>query len=146
MTVKEVLDMKDRRLITVDPSTNIVEAMSKLIENKVSCLPVMEESTRLIGMISDKDIFKAVYENQSGFTRHTVGELMTTELIVGVPEDKISYIASIMTNNRIRHIPILVDDEMIGLISVGDVAKCQMSNMEVENRYLKQYIDGGYPG
>ena len=71
---------------------------------------------------------------------------MTTELIVGIEDDLVDYIATLMTNNRIRHIPIMRGASMIGLVSVGDVVKARLSDMAVENRYLKQYIRGDYPG
>jgi len=70
---------------------------------------------------------------------------MTSELLVGLPTDEISYIAAIMTNNRIRHIPIMDGKNLIGLLSVGDIVKTLMANIETENRYLRQYIDGTYP-
>ena len=75
----------------------------------------------------------------------TVTDIMTSNIIVGVETDELTYIAGLMTNNRIRHVPVVKADKLIGLISIGDVVKAQMSDMEVENRYLKQYIDGSYP-
>jgi len=63
-----------------------------------------------------------------------------------VPDDEVSYIAGVMTNNRIRHVPIVENKQLAGLVSVGDVVKTQMENIQIENRYLKQYIDGSYPG
>ena len=123
MKVKEVLENKQREIITVEASTGILTAMELLIKNKISCLPVLGESGRLVGIVSDKDIFKAIYENQDSFRSFTVGDLMTTDLIVGVADDDIDYIGGVMTNNRIRHIPIVEKDKLVGLVSVGDVVK-----------------------
>lgn len=105
----------------------------------------MDENDKLIGIISDKDIFAAVYENQDTFTTLKVSDLMSSDLIVGIEDDDINYIAGIMTKNRIRHIPIMEKDKLLGLISIGDIVKAQMEDMEIENRYLKLYIDGTYP-
>ena len=80
------------------------------------------------------------------FLECVVSEIMTSDLIIGLESDEIDYIAAIMTKNRIRHIPIVDSDRLVGLVSVGDVVKSRLEHIEIENRYLKQYIDGTYPG
>ncbi len=146
MLVREVLEKKGREVIAVRPATRLVEAMRILIDHKISCLVILDEAQQLVGIVSDKDIFKAIYHGLDDFQKHTVGELMTTELIVGLSEDDINYISGLMTENRIRHVPIVEREKLVGLISIGDVVKSQMKDMEIENRYLKAYIDGNYPG
>jgi CBS domain-containing protein len=146
MRVADLLRTKERDLITVAPSATIPEAMELLISNKVSCLPVLgEEDGLLVGIISDKDIFRRVHQDYRSFRDTCVKDLMTTELIVGLLEDEISYIAGIMTTNRIRHVPIVDGERLVGLVSVGDIVKTQMEDARIENRYLWQYINGTYP-
>ncbi len=146
MLVKEVLKSKTGDLRTVSSPTPVVDAMKILIENKIGCLPVVDKTGQLQGIISDKDIFRSVYDNHDGFASKTVADLMTTDVIIGVPDDDMHYIAGLMTKNYIRHIPIMEDRKMIGLISSGDVVKAQMKHIEIENRYLKMYIDGTHLG
>lgn len=145
MIVKDLLRQKDRRLITTTVDTPIESAMALLIDNKISCLPVLN-GDRLIGIVSDKDIFRTVYKSKERYRDHTVADMMTTDLIVGVPDDTVGYIAGLMTQNRIRHIPILDGETLIGLLSVGDIVKTQMEDIRIENRYLKDFIQGTYPG
>ncbi len=145
MLVKDLIGANPKKLITVNESTEIVEAMRLLIENHISSLLITDSDNTLKGIISDKDIFSVCYEKQCDFTEMTVTDIMTSNIIVGVETDELTYIAGLMTNNRIRHVPVVKADKLIGLISIGDVVKAQMSDMEVENRYLKQYIDGSYP-
>lgn len=145
MIVRDLLQSKQRDAITCAPSTTIIEAMELLINNRISCLPVLNEKDELVGILSDKDIFRCVHEDCDGFTDLTVGEIMTTEVIVGLETDDIGYIAGIMTNNRIRHVPIVENARLIGLLSTGDIVKTQMTHMYIENRYLWQYINGTYP-
>ncbi|MDX9857334.1 MAG: CBS domain-containing protein [candidate division Zixibacteria bacterium] len=145
MLVKDLLRQKDRRLITTTAETPVETAMGLLLENRISCLPVLRDD-RLIGIVSDKDIFRIVYETKERYRDHTVADLMTTDLIVGVPDDTVGYIAGLMTQNRIRHIPILEGESLIGLLSVGDIVKTQMEDIRIENRYLKDFIQGTYPG
>ena len=145
MLVKEILKSKERAVVTARPSTAVPEAMELLISNGISCLPVVNDDDELVGIISDKDIFKKAHRDPQGFTKTTVNDLMTADLIVGLADDEISYIAGVMTNNRIRHVPIVEDRKLMGLVSVGDIVKTQMEHMEIENRYLRSYIDGSYP-
>ena len=145
MLVKDLLRQKDRRLVTTTAATSLETAMGLLIDNRISCLPVLDNH-RLIGIVSDKDIFRVVYETKERYRNHKVADFMTTDLIVGVPEDTIGYIAGLMTQNRIRHIPILEGETLVGLLSVGDIVKTQMEDIRIENRYLKDYILGTYPG
>ena len=144
MNVKQLLEQKPSRLITASPDTGLVNAMELLIKNRISCLPVIDKD-QLVGILSDKDIFRAVYDKRSDFESLSVGSAMTSELIVGVADDTVDYIANVMTENRIRHVPIVDGPRLVGLISIGDVVKHQMSSIEVENRYLRTYIEGGYP-
>lgn len=147
MKVREILKTKAQsEVTTIAPDTSLGTAMSILIEKKISCLPVLGEDKSLKGIVSDKDIFRCVHEHPSDFRSRTAASVMTTELIVGVEDDLVDYVATLMTNNRIRHIPIMRGTSMIGLVSVGDVVKARLSDMAVENRYLKQYILGDYPG
>ncbi|NOY88950.1 MAG: CBS domain-containing protein [FCB group bacterium] len=145
MLVKEFMKLRPKNLITTNKDTNILKAMNLLIEKRISCLPIIDENNKLIGILSDKDIFRAVHNNHDSFIDLKVKDLMTKELIVGIKDDDINYIAGIMTKNRIRHVPIIEEDKLIGLVSIGDVVKIQMKDMEIENRYLKLYIDGSYP-
>jgi CBS domain-containing protein len=71
---------------------------------------------------------------------------MTTDLLVGLAEDEIDYIGGVMTENKVRHIPIVEKDQLVGLISLGDVVKAEIKRMQIENRYLKLYMEGNYPG
>ncbi len=146
MRVRDLLQASPKQIITGFPAMPIRKAMALLVEHKISCLPVLNDDNQLVGIISDKDIFHALYEKMSGIETLTVGVLMATELIVGVEDDEIGYIAAIMTNNRIRHVPIVDGTRLIGLLSIGDIVKTQMSHIEIENRYLWQYINGNYPG
>ena len=146
MQVKDILQGKRRGVVTTTVETRIEEAMGILLEHKISCLPVLDKNNQLIGIVSDKDIFRKVHADPEEFREIPIGDIMTTNLIIGVPDDDTRYIAGLMTENRIRHIPILDGNQLQGLISVGDIVKTQMDDIKIENRYLKQYIEGTYPG
>jgi len=142
MLVKTLLESKTRELVTAAPATPVDKAMDLLICNNIGCLPVVETSGKLIGIISDKDIFRKIHETKGNYHDLTVGDMMTSDLIVGLPDDDIDYIAGVMDNNWIRHIPIVEGDHLVGLVSIGDVIKAQTTRHEIENRYLKLYMSG----
>jgi len=145
MLVKRLLKKKDREVITTAADTDVTEAMRLLIDNRISCLPVLKENGILEGIVSDKDIFKLIFEHRTDYRKFKVRDVMSTELLVGLVDDDVNYVAGLMTENRVRHIPIVQRDKLVGLVSQSDVVKAQMKRMAVENRYLKLYINGDYP-
>ncbi|MFZ5981643.1 MAG: cyclic nucleotide-binding/CBS domain-containing protein [Candidatus Zixiibacteriota bacterium] len=142
MLISTILKNKQREIITAKPATTIEEAMELLISHKISCLPVLSEKQELVGIISDKDIFKKIHETRGNYHSLKVEDVMSTNLIVGVPEDNVEYIAGIMDKNWIRHIPILDGKKMIGLVSEGDIIQTITEHREIENRYLTMYLEG----
>ncbi len=146
MLVRELLSTTPRKIITIGPSTDVRTAMDMLIKNKIGCLPVLDDSGNLVGILDDQDIFRAIYENQDGFEKYTAKDLMTSDLIIGMPDDDLNYIAGLMTKNNIRYIPIMENKKMVGLVSPGDVVKAQLNNIEIENRYLRMYMEGTHLG
>lgn len=146
MKVRDFMQNNPRQVITARENTPIPAAMSLLLQNRISCLPVLDDRAELAGIISDKDIFRAAFDDPKGFTDLSVKQLMTTNLLVGLADDDLDYIAGVMTNNRIRHVPIVENKRLIGLLSVGDIVKSQLKNVQIENRYLWKYINDEYPG
>lgn len=146
MKVADFMRDNPRKTITARADTNIHEAMALLLDNRISCLPVVNDQGELLGIISDKDIFRDAYQNPETFTQSVVGDLMTTDLIVGLAGDDFDYIGGMMTKNRIRHVPIVDNKRLTGLLSLGDIVKSHLSSIKIENRYLKMYIEDTYPG
>ncbi|MCX6834888.1 MAG: CBS domain-containing protein [candidate division Zixibacteria bacterium] len=146
MKVRDFMRNNPRQVITARENTSIPATMSLLLHNRISCLPILDDQAELVGIISDKDIFRAAYEDPHGFVDLSVKQLMTTNLLVGLADDDLDYIAGVMTNNRIRHVPIVENKRLIGLLSVGDIVKSQLKNIQIENRYLWKYISDEYPG
>ena len=146
MKVADFMKDRTRQIITTKADTKVRDAMALLIDSKISCLPVVSDRNELQGIISDKDIFRAAFENPTDFTKSEVRDLMSTDLIVGLADDDFDYIAGLMTKNRIRHVPIVENKLLVGLLSLGDIVKSQLKSIEIENRYLKMYIEDAYPG
>ncbi|MEA1981575.1 MAG: CBS domain-containing protein [candidate division Zixibacteria bacterium] len=142
MLVKNTLEQLNKKIVTASSKMTIEEAMDLLITNKIGCLPVLNDGNQIVGILSDKDIFHKIHETKGDYKHLKVEDIMTTEVVVGIPEDEINTIANIMDNNWIRHVPIVKDDKMVGLLSIGDVNRAQMESTKIENRYLKLYTGG----
>lgn len=146
MKVKDILASKGNRVITVAKESTVLDAMSIFSANRVGSLLVVDKDNKILGIIGGRDVLMAVINNLDEIKTLTVEKIMTTNLIVGTPEDKVDYIMTVMTENRIRHIPIMEGKELKGLVSIGDVVKSQLKETHVENKYLKDYIADKYPG
>jgi len=120
--------------------------MALLINNEIGYLPVINEKDEIEGIIGEREIFKAAFNNPVGFSEAKVSDLMTADPIVGVLGDDLEYIAAVMTNNRLRRVPIVENRRLVGLLSLWDMVRSQLKDMQSENRYLRQYIDDKYPG
>lgn len=146
MKVKDILANKGSQVITVREETTVIDAMSVFSANRVGSLLVVDKNDAILGIIAARDVLMAVINDLQGITELPVSKIMTKELIVATEDDNIDYVQAIMTENRIRHIPVLDGRELKGLISIGDVVKVLLKAKDVENRYLKDYIADKYPG
>lgn len=143
MQVKEILAQTDRLPMTIAPEKTLYEAMALLIGHKIGSLVIVDAQGMPLGIITERDIFRAAYHHRGDILNVKVVDKMTTRLIVGVPEDDVDYIAKIITQNRIRHIPIVnKGGQLCGIVSIGDIVKVKLSMAEVDVRYLTEYITG----
>lgn len=146
MKVKDILTAKGSRVVTVEKESSVLDAMSIFSANRVGSLLVVDKDINILGIIAARDVLMAVVNHLDEIKTLTVEKIMTTDLIVGTLDDDVDYIMTIMTENRIRHVPIMEGKELKGLVSIGDVVKSQMKVTHAENKYLKDYIADKYPG
>jgi CBS domain-containing protein len=145
MKARDILAAKGSRVVTVEKSTSVIDAMSIFSANRVGSLLVVDKDGIILGIIGARDVLMAVINHLDEIKTIAVDKIMTTNLIVATPDDKVDYLLAVMTENRIRHIPIIEDKELKGLVSIGDVVKAQLKETAVENKYLKDYIADKYP-
>lgn len=142
MKVKHILKNKGPEVFTIGEEKTVFDALRILVNNNIGVLLVLNSGAKIVGIFSERDMIKEVYNNPEGFRSKLVKECMTKKIIFVEPEDEMSYVESIMTENHIRHLPILDNNVLVGLISIGDIVKSQLSNTQFENKYLKDYISG----
>lgn len=144
MNVNDLLKAKNRDTVTIAPENTVIEAMKKIIDHKIGALPVMDGDD-LQGIVSERDMFRAVYQNRKSALNIKVGDIMTRDIVIGFLDDDVENVLALMTKNRFRHLPIMDHQKLIGIISIGDVVAAKTTKLKVENRYLKDYITGKYP-
>ena len=146
MKVNEILADKGTRVVTTHRDNLLVDVMSLFIANRIGSLVVVDKHNRILGIVAPNDVLKAVHKDADNISAMTVSEVMTEDVIVARPDDDVDQLMAIMTENRIRHLPVMEGGRLTGLVSIGDVVKAQLTVQDVEIHYLKDYIEGKYPG
>ena len=145
MIVQEILARKGSNVVrTIEPERTVEEAVAQLVEHNIGSLVVVEDG-RPAGIVTERDILRCCANGLGKSADTRVAEIMTSDLIVGEAADSVDYVMGIMTKNRIRHLPILNrEQELLGMVSIGDVVQSQLQETKYENRHLRQYISGSY--
>jgi CBS domain-containing protein len=125
MNIASILARKGGKVATCRPAESIRRALALLAEHNIGALVVVDESGRPAGMLSERDIVREAARDERLFAR-SVGEIMTRDVIVGVPEDDLRAVRRTMTERRIRHVPVVVEGRLVGIVSIGDVVKAEL--------------------
>lgn len=146
MTLYEILKAKGSEVFTIRPDVTLEEAVRELVRRNVGCLVVcdrgLQEGERLAGMLSERDILRFCASGKGPLTAFTVASAMTVQIIAGTPQDSVEKIMGLMTTHRIRHLPVLAEGRLIGIVSIGDVVKSQHDRLAMENQFIKNYMTG----
>ncbi|MGR9107612.1 MAG: CBS domain-containing protein [Gammaproteobacteria bacterium] len=143
VTVKQVLKVKGNTVYTITPETPVYEAVTAMAEHDIGALVVLKDE-RPVGIFSERDYARKVILQGKSSKEISVGELMVRDVYYVSPEDSIEECMMIMTEKRIRHLPVLEENTLTGLISIGDVVKQIISEQEFKIRELEKYIQGSY--
>jgi len=141
-TVLELLESKSPEIYTVTPELAVIDALRLMAEKKIGAVLVMEE-THLVGIFSERDYARKVVLNNRTSTSTQVKEIMTAEPITVPPTTRVGQCLELMTDRRIRHLPVVEDDNVLGLISIGDLVKAVIEQQRRELDQLQQYIVSG---
>ena len=139
MTLRSILQSKGHEVYTTTPETKLSEVVKKLVHHQCGSLLVCD-GDRLVGIITERDLLRVSATDGQDLESTPVSEVMTGNLVTATPDDSINQTMGLLTEQRIRHLPILEDDKLVGLISIGDVVKAQYAELTIENHYLKNYI------
>lgn len=143
MYVETILRKKGRDVVSVKPDDTVGRVARVLNENNIGAALVCDTAGRIIGIISERDIVRGMARHQPGVTRKLAKELMTSPVITCEPETSVDQIMEMMTNQRIRHLPVMKDGKLLGVVSIGDVVKQRITEFERETDALRRYIAVG---
>lgn len=140
MLISELLDRKGAAVATVTPETTVKVLITSLADHGVGALVVSTDGSRLEGIVSERDVVRALHRLGPGILDEPVRALMSTTVHTCSPDDSVDSLASVMTQWRIRHVPVLSDGALAGIVSIGDVVKSRIDELEGDRRALEQYI------
>lgn len=138
MTVEVILRNKESKILTIRPEQALMEAADMLAEHRIGAAIVCEGKT-LVGIISERDIVKGLYRSRSQALSQPIRMFMSSPVITCSIRDKAKHIMEVMSTRRIRHLPVLRDDKIIGMISIGDVIKHRLAENQMELAVLRDY-------
>ncbi len=141
-TVDQILQVKGHELWTVDPDTSVYEALKQLAEKNIGAL-LVRRGESLLGIFSERDYARRVILKGKASKDTRVGEVMTEKPICVGPTDRIEECMALMTNNHIRHLPVLENDRLVGVVSIGDIVKEIIREQKSTISHLENFITGG---
>ena len=143
-TIEKILSRKSGTIWSISPDATVYDAIALMAEKNVGALLVMEND-KLVGIVSERDYSRKVMLRGKTSRTSTVGEIMTTELTIAHPRETVEDCLRFMTEKRIRHLPVIADGSLRGVISIGDLVKEVISAQSATLDQLRDYISGGYP-
>lgn len=145
MQVQIVLQEKGSDVVTTGLDTALRDVVALLDEHRIGAVVVSRDGVRLDGIVSERDVVRALARDGVGALDRSAREVMTTgELCTCRPDDTVESLMATMTEQRVRHIPVVVDGAIGGVVSIGDVVKSRISVLEHETRALQDYISNPY--
>ena len=142
MQVQAMLDAKGSEVATTRPDATIATVIDKLKLKKIGALVVTDSGGDLAGIISERDVVRGLVDHGAELLKMTVAELMTRSVKTCNPDHNTDDVMAEMTRSRIRHLPVLDGDRLCGIISIGDVVKNRLEELEAETSVLRDYIGG----
>jgi len=140
MNVTTVLSTKGSEVITINPTATLEQAIAVLTQHRIGALVVLGAEDRIIGILSERDIVRALAEHGAGALAQPLAQSMTRTVVTCAQSDTISEIMDRMTRGRFRHIPVVEQDRLVGIVSIGDVVKQRLTEMQQESEALRDYI------
>ena len=140
MRIRDVVAAKpEKKVVTVSPDATVRELLGLLAEHNVGALVVSGDGETVDGIVSERDVVRRLHSNAE-LLNATVGSIMTGDVYTCAPEDQLDDRMSLMTERRIRHVPVCQDDRLVGIVSIGDVVKHKIDALQFERDQLDSYV------
>lgn len=140
MKLAEVLRGKEQEIYRVKSSDSIAQAAVALNDKKIGALLVEDDNGAIVGILSERDIVRGLGAHGADLHDAAVADLMTSKIIRCSPDDTVNEAMAMMTDRRIRHLPVFDGDQLVGFISIGDLVKCRITEVQAEAEAMRAYI------
>jgi CBS domain-containing protein len=140
MNVKTILSLKGSHVTTVEPTATLEAAVAILAKHRIGALVVLGADQRVIGILSERDIVRALAELGASALTTPLAQVMTRKVVTCGEAETVGAIMERMTTGKFRHVPVLEQDQLVGIVSIGDVVKHRLSEIEHESAALRDYI------
>ena len=142
MDARSILKSKGSDVVTIDAKATIARVIELLAEHRLGALVVSADGTHIDGIISERDVARGLATDGAEILSHPVSLHMTAEVMTCSPPDTVAELMTLMTDRRIRHLPVEVDGELTGIVSIGDVVKMRVAELEIEAEQMVEYLRG----
>lgn len=139
MTIASILAGKGRDVVRVDTEMSVLSVIGLLAERRIGCVPVVENG-KVVGIFSERDVIYGLGRDGAKALDHSVGEVMTSPALTIDPSAAVMSALSLMTKRRVRHLPVVEDEKLVGFVSIGDLVKHRIDKIEAEASALRDYI------
>jgi CBS domain-containing protein len=140
MRISDVIRSKGDLVVTISPEQTVKTLIDQLDEHGIGALVVSTDGKTIEGIVSERDVVRRLHRDGAAVLDQTVADIMTAEVKTAAPEDNIEDTARVMTQARVRHLPIVSGGELVAIISIGDVVKHRIDELQVERDQLVDYI------
>ena len=141
MLIRDVVASKGSSVVTVGPDATVLQAARTLVEHRIGAVVVTKEGY-VEGILSERDVLRLAARDPSLLPSTSVADLMTKDVVVGLVDDDLAYAMAVMTNNRVRHLPVLDQGALAGIVSIGDLVNASLTDLKAENHWLRDYVQG----
>ena len=140
MQIVQLLRHKGHEVATIDGSRSVRDALALLSERRIGALVVSADGQRIDGILSERDIARGLHDRGAGLLGDPITSVMTADVHTCMPGVQLTDLARLMTDERVRHVPVVDDGVLVGIVSIGDVVKARLDELEEERRQLVDYI------
>jgi CBS domain-containing protein len=140
MTVKAIVSNKGREVVSIEPTATLASAVDLLSARRIGAVVVLDGDKNVIGILSERDIVSALAERGAGALQEPVENVMTRKVVTCTEADTVGSLMESMTGGKFRHLPVVERGRVVGIVSIGDVVKYRLHEMETESQALREYI------
>jgi CBS domain-containing protein len=138
--ISALLEEKGSAVVTISGDATVAEAVAELDRHRIGALVVSVDGVHIDGIVSERDVVRGLAAQQGELLGQPVRTIMTAIVVTCSPEEQVDSLMTTMTNHRVRHVPVVVDGELLGIVSIGDVVKSRIGELEKDRKELVEYI------